>query len=334
VTRALPYGFAAGKIRATTARSGAGKPTIHTLLARQSRPQPGTASLGGEDIAGATTESLRGAVVKISQFPVFLADTVRANFRLAKADATDAEIEEVCRRTGLWPILVNAAAGGAPLDTVLPRKLETLISGGQQKLFAVTRGLLRKPRVLLIDEPTTGIDNIGIAELSKFLRPACQGVTAIVVDHKMSFVGPFADVICCMEEGRFADVGSAAELDRPGTLYHQLKELERNEPAEGAAGAAPIAEALELPPGAMLGPDGMPMGPMKKEKGGMAGAMIIDPASLPPGMLPPHPGGPMPRPMPGPMKKKGAPPEGGPPEEIGGLEAVPLGAPEPKPKRG
>jgi hypothetical protein len=58
--------------------------------------------------------------------------------------------------------------------------------------------------------------------------------------------------------------------------------------------------------------------------------MIVDPASLPPGMLPPHPGGPMARPM----KKKGAPPAGGPPEEIGGLEAVPLGAPVPKPKRG
>ncbi|MBL8662187.1 MAG: ABC transporter ATP-binding protein [Candidatus Odyssella sp.] len=330
VLRGLSHAFADGKISAIIARSGAGKSTILNLIARQYRPQAGTIRLGGDDVAGVTTESLRGAVVKISQFPVFLADTVRANFKLAKADATDAEIEEVCRRTGLWPILVNAAAGGRPLETVLPRKLETLISGGQQKLFAVTRGLLRKPRVLLIDEPTTGIDNIGIAELSKFLRPACQGVTAIVVDHKMSFVGQFADVICCMEEGRFADVGTPAELDRPGTLYHQLKELERNEPAAGAPGAAPVAEALDLPPGAMLGPDGMPMGPMKKEKGGMAGAMIVDPASLPPGMLPPHPGGP----MPGPMKKKGAPPAGGPPEGIGGLEAVPLGAPEPKPKRG
>jgi hypothetical protein len=206
---------------------------------------------------------------------------------------------------------------------VLPRKLETIISGGQQKLFAVTRGLLRKPRVLLIDEPTTGIDNIGIAELSKFLRPACQGVTAIVVDHKMSFVGPFADIVCCMEEGRFADIGTPAELDRPGTLYHQLKELERAEPVEGAPGSAPVAEVLELPPGAMLGPEGIPPGMMKKEKGAGGGPMIIDPASLPPGMLPP-------RHAPGPMKKKG----GAGPEDVEGLEAVPFVAPEAKPKRG
>jgi ATP-binding cassette subfamily B protein len=312
VVRGLGCTFADGKISAIIARSGAGKSTILNLIARQYRPQTGTIRLGGEDIAGVTTESLRGAVVKISQFPVFLADTVRANFRLAKADATDAEIEEVCRRTGLWPILVNAAAGGRPLDLVLPRKLETIVSGGQQKLFAVTRGLLRKPRVLLIDEPTTGIDNIGIAELSKFLRPACQGVTAIVVDHKMSFVGQFADVICCMEEGRFADVGTPAELDRPGTLYHQLKELERNEPAEGAHGAVPIAEAFELPPGAMIGPQGLPLGPMKKEKGDRGGPMII--------------GAPMPA---GPMKKGGAGPV-----DVEGFEAVPFGAPEPKPKRG
>ncbi len=327
VVRDLSHGFADGKITAIIARSGAGKSTILNLIARQYRPQSGAIRLAGEDIAGVTTESLRNAVVKISQFPVFLADTVRANFRLAKADASDGEIEEVCRRTGLWPILVNAAAGGPPLDLVLPRKLETLISGGQQKLFAVTRGLLRKPRVLLVDEPTTGIDNIGIAELSKFLRPACQGVTAVVVDHKMSFVGPFADVVCCMEEGRFADVGTPAELDRPGTLYHQLKELERAEPAEGAPGAAPIAEALELPPGAMVGPGGMPPGPMKKEKGAAGGPMIVDPASLPPGMLPGPAGGPLPA---GPMKKMG----GVGPASAEGLEAVRFGTAEPKPKRG
>jgi ATP-binding cassette subfamily B protein len=322
VVRDLTHAFPDGKISAIIARSGAGKSTILNLIARQYRPNAGTIRLGGEDIASATTDSLRGAVVKISQFPVFLADTVRANFRLAKADATDAEIEEVCRRTGLWPILVNAAAGGRPLDLVLPRKLETIISGGQQKLFAVTRGLLRKPRVLLIDEPTTGIDNIGIAELSKFLRPACQGVTAIVVDHKMSFVSPFADIVCCMEEGRFADIGTPAELDRPGTLYHQLKELERAEPAAGAPGSAPVAEALELPPGAMIGPEGIPAGMMKKEKGAGGGPMIVDPASLPPGMLPPHHAA-------GPMKKGGLGPT-----DVEGLEAMPFGVSEAKPKRG
>jgi ABC-type multidrug transport system fused ATPase/permease subunit len=295
VLRGLSHGFADGKITAIIARSGAGKSTILNLIARQYRPQAGTIRLGGEDIAGATTESLRHAVVKISQFPVFLADTVRANFHLAKTDATDAEIEAVCRRTGLWPILVASAAGGSPLDLVLPRKLETILSGGQQKLFAVTRGLLRKPRVLLIDEPTTGIDNIGIAELSKFLRPACEGVTAIVVDHKMSFVGQFADVVCCLDEGRFADVGAPPELDRPGTLYHQLKELERNAAPGGTAGA-----------------EGLPFGPIKTKRGVGDGPTVVDPAS-------------------GPWAAKK---DGASHIEAEGLEAVSFGAPEPKSKRG
>lgn len=314
VLRDLSHVFAERKITAIVARAGAGKSTILNLVARQFRPQSGIIRLGGEDIANATTESLRGAVVKISQFPVFLVDTVRANFRLAKADATDVEIEEVCRRTGLWPILENAAAGMKPLDLVLPRKLETQLSGGQQRLFAVTRGLLRRPRVLLIDEPTTGIDNIGIAELSKFLRPACEGVTTIVVDHKMSFVGQFADTVCCLEEGRFADVGSPADVDRPGTLYHQLKELERAEPAEGAPGSAMVAETLDVPPDAMLGPGGFPAGPMKKEKGAIAGAMMVDPADLPPGMLPHGPGAPKPKGVKpgGPADLEGGPIEIGP----------------------
>jgi ABC-type multidrug transport system fused ATPase/permease subunit len=266
VLTALTHTFPERKISAIVARAGAGKSTILNLIVRQYRPQAGTIRLGADDIASATTESLRSAVVKISQFPVFLVDTVRANFRLAKEDASDAEIQGVCRRTGLWPILENSAAGSNPLELILPRKLETLLSGGQQRLFAVTRGLLRRPRVLLIDEPTTGIDNIGIADLAKVLRPACQGITAIVVDHKMSFVGQFADVVCCLEGGRFVDVGSPAELDRPGTLFHQLKELERAEPIEGALGAPPVMAVFDVPPGVMPGPGEPLAGPMKKPK--------------------------------------------------------------------
>jgi ATP-binding cassette subfamily B protein len=347
VVNGLTHNFAANKVSAIVARSGAGKSTILNLIARQYRPQSGAIRLGPDPIAEATAASLRQAVVKISQFPVFLAGSVRENFRLAKQEASDAEIEAVARRTGLWPILENAAAaqGGAPLDLVLPRKLETLLSGGQQKLFAVTRGLLRKPRVLLIDEPTTGIDNIGIAELAKFLKPACDGVTTIVVDHKMAFVGQFADIVCCLEDGRFTDIGPPAQLDRPGTLYHQLKELERLEPEAGAPGAPPTAATLDLPPGAMppgampapgmmppgmlpagpmpagAGPfPGLPGGPpMKKEKkdlGAPPEVFEVPPGGFPPGALP---GGPMPG---GPMKTGRTGPTGPPPP------------PETKPKSG
>ena len=253
--------FPAGKVTAIVARSGGGKSTILNLISRQRRPRSGTIAIGDTPLEEVTTESLRRTVFKVAQFPVFMVDTVRSNFRLAKEDATDKEIEEVCRFSGLWPVLVGAAPPGAPpLETVLPRKLEDMLSGGQQKLFAVTRGLLRRPRVLLLDEPTTGIDNIGINDLAQALRPVMAGLTVILVDHKMMFVDAMSDQIICLAGGKLAAVGTPRELDRPGSLFHELKQLERTLDTEardsardavheGASEAlAEPADVLELKP--------------------------------------------------------------------------------------
>jgi ABC-type multidrug transport system ATPase subunit len=125
----------------------------------------------------------------------------------------------------------------------LPRKLEDMLSGGQQKLFAETRGLLRRPRVLLLDEPTTGIDNIGINALAQALRPVMAGLTVILVDHKMMFVEAMSDQIVCVAGGKVAAVGTPRELDRPGSLYQELKQLERTLGTEDRKAAPDAAEA-------------------------------------------------------------------------------------------
>jgi ATP-binding cassette subfamily B protein len=253
VLNGFSHVFPAGKVTAIVARSGGGKSTILNLISRQRRPMSGTILIGDTPLEEAATESLRRNVFKVAQFPVFMVDTVRANFRLAKEDATDQEIEEACRHSGLWPILVAAAPRGAsPLETVLPRKLEDMLSGGQQKLFAVTRGLLRRPRVLLLDEPTTGVDTIGIDALAKVLKPVVAGLTVVLVDHRMSLVEAMSDQIVCLAGGKVAAVGSPKELDRPGTLFYELKQLERAlGPEEGKAGkvaAVVSAEPDEMAP--------------------------------------------------------------------------------------
>ncbi len=136
-----------------------------------------------------TLRSLRCQVAKVSQFPLFIADTIRANFKLSNVDSSDAELEEVCRRTGLWEVLENAAGPEVyPLDYVLPRTSGEGLSGGQRRLLAVTRALLLHPAILLLDEPTTGIDALGVAQLAPVLREACQGLTVLLVDHDMEFI--------------------------------------------------------------------------------------------------------------------------------------------------
>ncbi len=225
----LSHTFRPGTVSAIVARSGAGKSSLLNLVARLQRPQGGLISIGDKPLGRIEETSLHRSIVKISQFPLFINDTVRANFRLAKGDASDGEIEAVCRRTGLWDILVrNAPPGAGALDLVLPRETSQGLSGGQRRLLAITRALLLEPGVLLLDELTTGIDAIGRQMLATILRPCCTGLTVLMVDHDMEFVRAMADEVCCLEDGRFSDVGTPAELLERPNLFRQLCDTQKS----------------------------------------------------------------------------------------------------------
>lgn len=230
--------FESGRVTALVGRAGSGKSSILNLVCRLRDPDSGRVLLGDRPLREVRLASLRRHVAKVSQFPLFLADTIRANLQLARPEATDAEMEEACRRTGLWEVLERAAGPGRqPLDYVLPRTVSEGLSGGQRRLLAVTRALLWKPAVLLLDEPTTGIDALGRSRLAAILREACAGCTVILVDHSMEFVSRVADQVCCLEEGRFTDVGTPAELVARPSLFQSLLEASEESPPEGEEGA-------------------------------------------------------------------------------------------------
>ncbi|MFI4995286.1 MAG: ATP-binding cassette domain-containing protein, partial [Hyphomicrobiales bacterium] len=217
--------FPAGKVTAIVARFGTGKSTVLNLIARLRRPIGGSILIGDKGLGQIKRASLRINVVKVSQFPLLISDTVRENFRLAKADATDAEIEAVSRRTGLWDVLVKETPPGEdPLAYMVSRQDGVGLSGGQRRILAVTRALLLEPTVLLLDEPTTGIDPIGRHEIYDTLAKACAGLTVVVVDQDINFISHFAQQICCLEGGKFADIGSPAELMQRPSLFKRLSE--------------------------------------------------------------------------------------------------------------
>jgi ATP-binding cassette subfamily B protein len=231
----LSYAFAPGQVTAIVARAGMGKSTLLNLVARLRNPQGGRILVDGQDISAVTLASLRRHVAKVSQFPLFVADTIRTNFKLANDQVTDAELEEVCRRTGLWQVLENAAGPHShPLDYLLPRASSEGLSGGQRRLLAVTRAFLLHPTILLLDEPTTGIDAIGRSQVAGVLREACQGLTVLLVDHDLEFISHFADWVCCLEHGKFDEEGSPNELaGRPG-LFRDLLEASKEDHPESA----------------------------------------------------------------------------------------------------
>ena len=161
--------------------------------------------------------------MKVSQFPLFILDTIRANFHLADPDATDAEIKTVCERTGLWSVLENIAGGQNPLDYVLPRSLDQGLSGGERRLLAITRALVTEPAVLLLDEPTTGIDALGRDMIFRLVRDLGSKVAILVVDHNVrEFISLVADDVYVLEQGRITQRGTPDELAEAPGLFQSL----------------------------------------------------------------------------------------------------------------
>jgi ATP-binding cassette subfamily B protein len=253
ITFELPPGRVTGFI----ARPGRGKTTFFRLALRFYQPQQGDILIGGHRAIDFTLESLRRHVVLMSQFPAFFYGSTRDNFRVARPDVSDAEIKALCERTSLWPIL-EANIGQDPLDQEFAAG--KMLSGGQKKLFALTRCLITNPSVLLMDEPTVGMGPLEKNPLIPTMQKACEGKTVIVVDHDILWQVKFCHYFIVLDEGKIVQRGSAAELmAQPGGLFRQLYD-EASGSGTGA-GEGPPGTARKLP------------GPEPKGAGASAGAV-------------------------------------------------------------
>lgn len=215
----LSFTIAEGETVALVGGTGSGKSTVFNLVLRFLDPRQGRILLDGHDIAGVTIASLRDQVSKLAQFPFFVKDTIRENIRLAKADATDAEIEEACESAHVHSIIADPAKLRDGYDTVVDVQVP---SGGQKRLIALARCLLRKPEVLLLDEPTENLDADQRARLTGVIRGYARDRTCVVISHDMDFIAAVADRILVLENGRIAQAGDHDALMAEGGLYKRL----------------------------------------------------------------------------------------------------------------
>ncbi len=210
-----------GKVTGFVARPGQGKTTFFRLALRFYDWQSGEVLLGGKPIRELPLSEVRRHLVLMSQFPAFFYDTVRENMRVAVPEADDAEITAAMRLTGLDAVLEKSMGPGA-LDR--PFAAGSGLSGGQKKLFALTRCLLRKPSVLFLDEPTTGMGPMEKFPLIGTMRRSLEGRTVVVVDHDIVWQSRFCDYFHVLNEGRIIQSGTAEELLAQPGLFRQLYE--------------------------------------------------------------------------------------------------------------
>lgn len=236
----------AGKVTGFVARPGQGKTTFFRLALRFYNWQDGDILLGGKSIRELPLSTVRSHLVLMSQFPAFFYDTVRENMKVACPNATDDEILAAASLTGLDKIL-ERSIGSNSLDK--PFAAGAGLSGGQKKLFALTRCLLRKPSILFLDEPTTGMGPLEKFPLIDTMRRSLMDKTVVVVDHDIVWQAQFCDYFYVLNNGKIVQSGTSEELLAQDGLFKQLYDEASGGKASPPKEPFPVQTIVDPSPG-------------------------------------------------------------------------------------
>ncbi|GGM72007.1 ABC transporter [Longimycelium tulufanense] len=217
VLRHIDFAVEPGRTVAIVGPSGSGKSTITKLLLRLYDPTTGSIRVGGVPTRDVSPEILRKRIGIVSQDPHLLHDTLRANLRYAKPDATNQELVDALRAAEVWRT-VNALPDG--LDTVVGDGGHRL-SGGERQRVAIARLLLKAPDVIVLDEATAHLDSESEYLLHRNLSSILAGRTVLIIAHRIATVRD-ADQVLVVDGGRIVQRGTHDELLDSGGLYARL----------------------------------------------------------------------------------------------------------------
>jgi ABC-type multidrug transport system fused ATPase/permease subunit len=187
--------------------TGAGKSTIIDLLLRFYDPSSGQVLLDGADVSQLSFNTLRTHVAIVDQVPFLFHATIRENLLFTAPEASDPDLTEALTSAGIYDFVDS-----------LPEKLNAMVgerglslSTGQRQRLAIARALLRKPSVLVLDEPSSSLDPTAEFMLGQTLQSLSKTCTVLVVTHRPALL-EIADQAIVLEQGRVIEQGSPREL--------------------------------------------------------------------------------------------------------------------------
>ena len=219
-----------------TGESGTGKTTLLRLLMGLDQPHRGTISIDNQDMNVAKLSSVQRIMALVPQEPMLFSGTLGENLMLGHDEVSTDELLDACHKAGLLELVRELPEG---LDTEVGSG-KHMLSGGQLRRMAIARALLRKPAILLLDEPTTGLDDLSSKQVLDTLRRIAQSATVIMVSHRRDPLAA-SDHHLILDGGYWSDGDGNGDRWRP-EFDGKLTEDPHSE-AEAAHAADDLAEA-------------------------------------------------------------------------------------------
>ena len=206
-----------GELIGVLGGTGSSKSTLVQLIPRLYDTTEGTVKVGGEDVRKYDLETLRNSVAVVLQKNVLFSGTIKDNLRWGNPDATDEEIVEACK-----------LAQADEFIQLFPKKYDTWIeqggsnvSGGQKQRLCIARALLKKPKVLILDDSTSAVDTRTDALIRQGFREFIPATTKIIIAQRVASVED-ADRIIVMDGGRISAIGTHEELMQSSEIYREV----------------------------------------------------------------------------------------------------------------
>ena len=226
VLRDVEFRIAPGTTVAVVGGSGSGKSTLARLLLRFYEPWSGRITIDGQDIGGASPESVRAAIGVVPQETSLFNDTIAYNIGYGRVGATREEIVEAAKAAAVHDFI-----------SALPEQYDTIVgerglklSGGEKQRIAIARAILKNPPILVLDEATSALDMRSERAIQAALDRLSRQRTTLTIAHRLSTI-VHADEILVLEAGRIIERGRHSELLALGGLYAQMWALQEQERA-------------------------------------------------------------------------------------------------------
>lgn len=217
VLKGISFSIPAGTMTALVGPSGAGKTTVSALIPRLYDVTSGVIKVGGIDLREIALQELRDSIGVVAQDPHLFHETIAANLRYAKPDANEDEMRQACAAAQIIDLIDSLPQG---FETVVGERGHRL-SGGEKQRLAIARVLLKRPRIVILDEATAHLDSENERLVHGALTEALAGRTSIVIAHRLSTVKA-ADQILVLAEGKIVEQGRHDQLIASGGLYAEL----------------------------------------------------------------------------------------------------------------